>query len=50
MNGFSGAVERIGHATTTIRADRRTYIIPNAYFLEHVVEKEDPLPESREDL
>jgi small-conductance mechanosensitive channel len=39
VNGFSGTVERIGHAVTTVRsADGRAYLVPNAYFLEHVVE------------
>lgn len=45
VNGFAGTVERIGHALTTVRApDGRAYLIPNAYFLEHVVEKEGPGP------
>lgn len=42
VNGFAGTVERIGHAVTTVRgANGRSYLVPNAYFLEHVVEKVD---------
>lgn len=49
VNGVSGTVERLGHATTTVRGSNgRSYIIPNSYFLEHVVEKEES--PSREDL
>lgn len=49
VNGVSGTVERLGHATTTVRGPNgRAYIIPNSYFLEHVVEKEEPA--TREDL
>ncbi len=45
LNGVSGTVERIGHAVTTVRgADGHTYLIPNAHFLEHVVEKESSQP------
>ncbi len=43
VNGFSGTVEQVGYAITTVRsADGRTYLIPNAYFMEHVVEKGGP--------
>ncbi|MDQ3854842.1 MAG: mechanosensitive ion channel [Chloroflexota bacterium] len=42
LNGVSGTVERVGHAVTTVRSvDGRTYLIPNAHFLEHVVEKQE---------
>ncbi|MBA3944576.1 MAG: mechanosensitive ion channel [Herpetosiphonaceae bacterium] len=41
VEGFSGTVERIGYALTTLRhRDGQTYLIPNAYFMEHVVQKE----------
>ena len=37
---IAGTVEQIGHAQTVVRgADGRLYLIPNGYFLEHVVEK-----------
>lgn len=40
MNGVSGTVERLGQAATTLRGENgRAYIIPNGYFLHHVVEK-----------
>lgn len=45
LNGVSGTVERIGHAVTTVRSpEGRTYLIPNAHFLEHIVEKEQSTP------
>lgn len=41
VNGVSGTVESLGHSATTLRGDNgRTYVVPNAHFLEHVVEKE----------
>jgi small-conductance mechanosensitive channel len=46
VNGFSGTVERVGQTSTTLRGeDGRLYIIPNGYFLEHVVEKEESTAE-----
>lgn len=40
VNGVSGTVERLGQAATTLRGENgRAYIIPNGYFLHHVVEK-----------
>lgn len=40
IEGFSGTVERIGHAVTTVRsANGVVYLIPNAHFMEHVVQK-----------
>jgi small-conductance mechanosensitive channel len=51
VNGVSGTVERLGYAMTTIRGPNgRVYIVPNAYFLEHVVEKEEASPGTRENL
>lgn len=44
VNGVSGTIERMGHAMTTIRGDGGSvYLVPNAHFLEHVVEKQDPV-------
>ncbi len=44
VNGVAGTVEAIGYAVTTLRgANGRVYLVPNAYFLEHVVEKEAAL-------
>lgn len=38
--GHSGTIERIGYAVTTIRDDNDVlYLIPNAYFMEHIVAK-----------
>jgi small-conductance mechanosensitive channel len=43
LEGVAGMVERIGHALTTVRAAAgHVFLIPNAYFLEHVVETEAP--------
>jgi small-conductance mechanosensitive channel len=43
VNSFSGTVERVGQTATTLRGENgRLYIIPNGYFLERVVEKEEP--------
>ncbi len=40
VGGLTGTVARIGHAVTTIRGeDGRSYLVPNSYFLENVVEK-----------
>lgn len=42
VNGVAGTVEQIGHAVTTLRGrNGRIYLVPNSYFLEHVVEKEE---------
>ncbi len=42
LNGISGRVEHIGHAMTTVRGPNgRVYLVPNAHFLEHVVEKQE---------
>lgn len=42
VNGFEGTVEQIGYAMTTLRrADGRVFVIPNSYFMEHVVEKDE---------
>ena len=42
LNGISGTVESIGHAMTTVRGPNgRIYLVPNAHFLEHVVEKQE---------
>ncbi|MBV9452912.1 MAG: mechanosensitive ion channel [Rubrobacter sp.] len=51
LNGISGTVEHIGHAMTTVRGPNgRVYLVPNAHFLEHVVEKQEPsTPEAYED-
>jgi small-conductance mechanosensitive channel len=46
VNGFSGTVERVGQTATTVRGENgRLYIIPNGYFMEHVVEKEESTAE-----
>ena len=38
--GVSGTIERIGHALTMVRGgDGVVYLIPNAHFMEHVVQK-----------
>lgn len=43
VNGFEGTVEQIGYAVTTLRhADGREYLIPNSYFMDHVVERTEP--------
>ncbi len=48
LNGISGTVERIGHAMTTVRGSNgRIYLVPNAHFLAHVVEKQESTPEVR---
>ena len=40
--GVSGRIERIGHALTMVRSgDGLVYLIPNAHFMEHVVQKGD---------
>jgi small-conductance mechanosensitive channel len=50
LNGISGTVERIGHAMTTVRGSNgRIYLVPNAHFLAHVVEKQETTPEVQED-
>jgi small-conductance mechanosensitive channel len=46
VNGTAGTVERIGHAMTTLRGpDGCPFLVPNHYFLEHIVERL-PLDES----
>lgn len=43
LNGLSGTVERMGHAVTTVRGPGgQGYLVPNAYFLQHVVEITGP--------
>jgi small-conductance mechanosensitive channel len=43
IDGRSGTIERIGYAVTTIRdSNGVNYLIPNAYFLEHIVAKLPP--------
>ena len=50
LNGISGTVERIGHTMTTVRGQNgRVYLVPNSHFLTHVVEKQEPTPETHED-
>ncbi len=40
IDGVSGTIERIGHGLTTVRgADGVAYLIPNAHFMHHVVQK-----------
>jgi small-conductance mechanosensitive channel len=40
IDGVEGTVEQIGYAITTLRnADGRVFLIPNAHFMEHIVEK-----------
>lgn len=47
VNGVSGTVESLGRSATTLRGDDgRSYVVPNAHFLEHVVEKESSLEEA----
>lgn len=51
VNGFSGTVEKVGQTATTLRGENgRLYIIPNGYFLEHVVEKEESASGAQEGL
>ena len=46
LNGISGTVERINHTMTIIRGTNgRIYLVPNAHFLAHVVEKQESTPE-----
>ncbi|WP_025745940.1 mechanosensitive ion channel family protein [Kallotenue papyrolyticum] len=45
VSGYSGRVERIGYALTTLRAsDGRIYLVPNGLFLSEVVQKQPRLP------
>lgn len=44
VNGVAGTVERIGYALTSVRGEGgRVYLVPNAHFLEYIVEKEPPV-------
>ena len=45
INGVSGTAVSLGHSAATIETDDgRSYVIPNAHFLEHIVEKSPPEP------
>jgi small-conductance mechanosensitive channel len=50
LDGISGTVEHVGHAMTTVRGPNgRIYLVPNAHFLTHVVEKQESTSEAPED-